>query len=513
MDIDSDGRVDVLAGNLTQSQELLVAWLEVAYGNGDGTFSVSDSVETGATLADLVVADLDADGASDLLATSTAGSPQLLVHLGSGDGGFATMQQASPTTFAARVLAADLTGDGLSDAFTFSPEAGDHGELLIGQGDGTFASASAVSNDPVRDAAIGDYDADGQLDVACSQPDVQLVSLWTSSGAGTLVSTGSLPVSADIGGMALADVTGDGAADVLVTHELGASVLVFPSVGSVGAVTPIELTTNPFPHAVMSVDLDSDGNIDVAAACGSTGSQATDRAVSVHRSQGGGSFGEVETWPADVAAGQMVTGDFDRDGWPDLVLATLDEPFLQEWPGDLQEIPVEILHGASGGLPGQRVGVRSGGTPVGVAVADFDGNGHPDLAVALADQPHVRVHLSRAAVWSTLGQALPSSEGVPLLTGAGEPVPDQLATVTASLAPAPAAGVLIVGFQAPFASFAGGVLVPSPDAAVPIVADLPLSARWPKGIPAGTPVYLQAWFQSLATGEVSASNALVTIAQ
>src|SRR5262249_36069028 len=77
----------------------------------------------------------------------------------------------------------------------------------------------------------------------------------------------------------------------------------------------------------------------------------------------------------------------------------------------------------------------------------------------------------------------------------------------------PAAGFLIVGFAAPFASFAGGVLVPSPDAAVPIMADLPLSARWPKGIPAGTPLYLQAWFKSLATGEFSATNALVTIPQ
>lgn len=510
-DLDADGRLDVLAWTQTQAGPLVTAALEVAYGNGDGTFDVSDSVETGVADADVVAADLDADGITDLLSSSTVGAPQLLAHLGLGDGSFASAQQASPTSFGARVLAADLTGDGYADAFTFSPDAGSHGELLVGQGNGFFGPASAVSIDPVRDAAIGDFDLDGQLDLACSQPALQLVSLWTSAG-GALVSTGSLVVSSDAGGVAAADVTGDGHDDVLVTHELGASVLVFPSEGGLGSLPPIWLATNPFPHAVLGIDVDSDGSLDVAAACGSTGYQAADRAVSVHRSAGAGSFGDLETWPADVAAGQMATGDFDRDGLPDIALVTLDAPFLQEWPGDLQELRVEILHGAAGGLPGQRVGIRSGGMPSGLAIADFDGNGHPDLAVSLLDATHVRVHLSRAATWSTLGEALPSSSGMPLLSGSGEPVPDQLTTVTASLVPEPSLGYLVVSFEAAFTSFAGGVLVPSPDAVLSIAPDVPLSARWPKGIPAGTPVYLQAWFKSLATGEFSATNALVTIA-
>jgi hypothetical protein len=85
--------------------------------------------------------------------------------------------------------------------------------------------------------------------------------------------------------------------------------------------------------------------------------------------------------------------------------------------------------------------------------------------------------------------------------------------VTSSLGPAPSLGMLFIGLSAPFAPFQGGVLVPSPDVVVPVRADFELAQRWPKGVPAGTPVYLQVWFQSLATGEVSASNALVTIAQ
>jgi FG-GAP-like repeat len=513
VDVDADGRLDVVAFNGTWADGIFTKSLEIASGHGDGTFDASASATTGVGLSDVAAADLDGDGVTDLVASSTDGMPQLLAHLGVGDGTFADPPQPSAVQFASHVLAADFTGDGHADALTWSGEAAGRGALCIGQGDGTFASTFTVGSAPVRDAAIGDLDLDGLPDVAFSQPSLGLVTLWSSSGDGSLVAYASLDTGSNLGGVGIGDVTADGRNDVMATREVGASVVLFEDAGSFGAAPPIELATNPFPHTVLAVDLDVDGRLDIATACGSTGSQSADRAVSVLQSLGGGDFVPVQTWPADVAAGQITSGDFDRDGWPDLVLATLDDVFLQEWPGDMQELAVEILHGAPGGLPGQRVGVRSGGTSVGVAVADFDANGHPDLAVALADQPHVRVHLSRAATWSTLGQALPSPAGVPLLTGVGEPIPDQLVIVTSSLGPAPSLGMLFIGLSAPFAPFQGGVLVPSPDVVVPVRADFELAQRWPKGVPAGTPVYLQVWFQSLATGEVSASNALVTIAQ
>jgi hypothetical protein len=179
---------------------------------------------------------------------------------------------------------------------------------------------------------------------------------------------------------------------------------------------------------------------------------------------------------------------------------------------------LQLLHGRKDGGFGQLQSLFLNFWSTGVAVGDLDADGYADLVGSQGiwwapEYTRVAVFLNRSPTWSTLGHALPSSDGVPLLAGAGEPIPDQLVSVTASLVTPPALGLLFTGFGTGFTAFQGGVLVPTPEVVVPMRPNLALEQRWPQGIPPGTPVYLQAWFQSLATGEVSASNALVTLAQ
>jgi hypothetical protein len=100
-----------------------------------------------------------------------------------------------------------------------------------------------------------------------------------------------------------------------------------------------------------------------------------------------------------------------------------------------------------------------------------------------------------------------------LLSGNGDPVAGQLVTVGTSFVDTPALGMLIAGVSTGFTPFHDGVLVPTATLALPIAANTSFTQAWPAGIPAGTPLYLQAWFKSLLTGEVSATNALVTLAQ
>jgi hypothetical protein len=132
------------------------------------------------------------------------------------------------------------------------------------------------------------------------------------------------------------------------------------------------------------------------------------------------------------------------------------------------------------------------------------------------DTDTVSVFVNRSQTWSTLGYALPPSAGAaaPLLVGGGTPAADELVTLEASgtqLGPA-VAGVLIVGVDAEFTPFHDGILVPAVDITAPIETSRPLTGRWPHGIPAGTPVYLQALFATPG-GETVATNALVVIAQ
>ena len=124
--------------------------------------------------------------------------------------------------------------------------------------------------------------------------------------------------------------------------------------------------------------------------------------------------------------------------------------------------------------------------------------------------------MNQSTTWGTLGHdsAPPSGGSAPLLTGSGTPAADLEIVLEASspLLQVGDPGLLVVGFEAAYSPFQGGILVPAAQGQTPMQAGPPLISRWPKGIPPGTPVYAQALF-TLPGGDVVASNALVVIAQ
>ena len=80
-----------------------------------------------------------------------------------------------------------------------------------------------------------------------------------------------------------------------------------------------------------------------------------------------------------------------------------------------------------------------------------------------------------------------------------------------------AAAVLVVGFTRLDAPFAGGTLVPFPDAIFAgLVTDpaggLVLDATWPPDVPAGFETYYQFWiFDPAGPAGLSASNGLLSV--
>jgi hypothetical protein len=477
--------------------------VHVAWGRGDGTFETSTHIDAGEPLTDVVAADLDGDGACDLLATSIEDEPHLAARLGHGDGTFAAAV-VSPASFAEQVLAADATGDGLPDALAISPQSTGGAMLLVGAGDGTFSGRTPVVQGDVRDAAFGDVNADGVLDLALSQPDKQAVTLLRGVGDGTFLAEPELPVGADAGGLELADVTSDGIGDVAVTRQEGASLLVYPLTMAFGSGAPLELATGQAPYDVVATDLDGDGDLDLAATCGDFDYTTHDTVVTVHFVETG-SFGPAVDWVAESSGGEVSASDFDRDGITDLLV-------MARKVAGVPVVPLEVLHGGPAGQQGDRVAMRVNDQLAGAAAADFDGNGYPDLAMALANEPELRIAFDRAVDWMTLGFAVPAPEGVPYLEAAGAPVPGAPVSVTATATLPGQAGLLVIGLDAPFAPLAGGFLVPSVDAVIPVQSGSALAGRWPAGLTPGTAVYLQAWFVS-AVGPPSATNALVTLAQ
>jgi hypothetical protein len=102
------------------------------------------------------------------------------------------------------------------------------------------------------------------------------------------------------------------------------------------------------------------------------------------------------------------------------------------------------------------------------------------------------------APWTTLGGGIAGSFGLPLLAANGPLTPDTLVHWTLSQGPPGGGFLLLIGFAPAGLPFQGGVLWPVPHAIASLVfghgGEAAGAGRWPAGAPAGTGVWLQAWF-------------------
>ena len=125
------------------------------------------------------------------------------------------------------------------------------------------------------------------------------------------------------------------------------------------------------PTCVAVGDIDRDGHHDLAVT--NDGSYPDDLgSVDIFLGEGDGTFAQAVSYGAGTQPHSIALGDFDRDGYQDLAVANT-------WSFD-----VSILLGEGDGTFAQAVSFDAGALPYSVAVGDFDGDGHQDLAVANA---------------------------------------------------------------------------------------------------------------------------------
>jgi hypothetical protein len=304
---------------------------------------------------------------------------------GGGDGGGETIP---PFDLYSSVAVADINGDGLPDvvaAYTHIAGPPPHPGFVAvylqnGANPGHFLPAStyAVGNDPVS-VAVADLDGDGRPDIVTTN------AILSANGAGnSTVSvllqdavhpgrylpamnyvTGADPVFVAIG-----DLNGDGKPDLGVADSTGISVLLQDSAGRFLPKTTIA-TGGPC-SSVAIVDLDGDGIPDLLA---------TDAASVLVLLQNPGDGGSFQA-PVRYAAGQQphyaVAGDLNGDGKPDIAVANIGTP------SDLTKASASVLlqDPTHPGAFLAAVNYATEADSVTVAIADLDGNGSPDLAVA-----------------------------------------------------------------------------------------------------------------------------------
>jgi len=105
--------------------------------------------------------------------------------------------------------------------------------------------------------------------------------------------------------------------------------------------------------------------------------------VSILRGRGDGTFGAPAILGAGSDATAAAVADFNGDGRPDLAVA---------WSA-AQSVTVEL--GRGDGTFERRVAIAAGALPQSIAAGDLDGDGRPDLVVALYDPGGILVLLGR----------------------------------------------------------------------------------------------------------------------
>ena len=330
----------------------------ILFGNGDGTFQseVELPIANAQPLA-VAAVDLNKDGHPDLI-VAVAGD---LVHvnanfgamLNDGTGHFASIVYApNPQTNDAvegfGLSVADSNGDGVPDVLVTgaNPE-GTTVQMFFGTGDGTFSGGAIIassndapffSSDPLQ-AVLADVNGDGCADVTVGMSSAIVLLFFNDcKGNFPLGESREYGVGDAAQSIAVVDVNGDGKPDIVV------------------------------------------GGIPVGLGNGDPIGYSTGNTLTVLPNDGSGNFGPAQIYRGDLALVALVAADLKNNGFPAIITANQGTNSATVYAND-----------GSGGF-GQPMGAYDGyetGVPTsppnapGSAVmgVDLNADGKPDLAL------------------------------------------------------------------------------------------------------------------------------------
>jgi tetratricopeptide (TPR) repeat protein len=248
--------------------------VQVLLSNGDDTFkqATGSPINVGQQPSAIVTGDFNADGNQDFVVTNFTDNTFSL-FLGNGDG---TFKQATGSPFALpsavtgpiAMTATDINSDGNLDLAIVN-QTTNNVSILLGNGNATFTESTgspiAVGKSPVA-IATGDLNNDSHPDLAVVNQTDNTVSVLLGKGDGTFTAATNSPLATGQAPTAvtIADFNADGNADIAVTDPQTDSVSVFLGL-SQGLFAPaFELPVGTNPTAILSAALSGASLPDVA---------------------------------------------------------------------------------------------------------------------------------------------------------------------------------------------------------------------------------------------------------
>jgi hypothetical protein len=259
-DVDGDGDKDVLYTRYTSNV------VGVMKNNGNGSFAASTEYSGSTTTMTVTTADVDGDGDVDILA-GNFGTSTLSVMKNNGNGTFAARSDYGGGSFD-NIASADMDGDGDMDVITNIRSWGIIVCLNNGQGAFTTTSNSNYGDFStyVRGIDVADIDSDGDMDVAATANNWNVVTILRNNGNATFATPVSYNVGTNPNSVRFMDADGDGDLDLGVTNVGGNTITVLKNIGNGTYDQRTDYSTGEAPYSLQASDVDNDGRVDMLTA-------------------------------------------------------------------------------------------------------------------------------------------------------------------------------------------------------------------------------------------------------
>ena len=319
-DLNRDGHLDLVVANGSDNT------LSVLFGNPDGTFQPAIQLVVGSGPVSVVISDFNGDGKLDIAAANAGAldpTKSVSVLLGDGNGNFGSPINSPTGTYPMAMAVGDVNNDGFPDLVLAQETVI---TVLLGNGDGTFRAPVNFSTGgaKLRSVTLGDFNNDGNLDIAAGDYLYNNVEVLLGDGAGNFGTAATYPADGHSSDVAVGDFNNDGNLDLVSANRFLSDVTVLLGDGNGGFQSSGNFLAGQYCKALGVGDFNGDGNLDLAVANAEYG----DNTVSVLLSDGNGGFSAALNFPTGVAPTSIAIGDFNGDGYFDIAVANHDSNSL-----------------------------------------------------------------------------------------------------------------------------------------------------------------------------------------
>jgi len=388
----------------------------------------------------LLAEDLNGDNKYDLVVIYGGANASVTPYVATSDGAFTQGATTAIGAFVPPVISAagrDVNHDGYGDIavitgsgvkFMFGTPAGPFvpGPAIASRGAGCFAGSSGTTKG-LSCLVLDDLSGDGNVDLAITgttrgSPSTAVaesyVRVYMGNGQGQFSSAIQYSIPSFPKVLIAGDVNGTGRLDLTVATETQAALTVLRNVGK-GRFSSAITTPAPDAHGMVAADFNRDGKPDIATVNTPSCAAPCNGAVTVAMGSGSTYFNTPSRDPIGMHGAAIATGDLNHDGFLDLVvtnatagdnadiavlLGTATGSFLparnytlgslsrdafladvnKDGKLDLIEdggVALGKGDGTFGPLTAFHAGLGFGATNY-LMVADFNGDGNPDVAFA-----------------------------------------------------------------------------------------------------------------------------------